>query len=917
MAHHLQENPKGHQQTVSKEAEKIMELKNYQKAVMGDLSAFMDAVDREPDIVKAWQSYWEAKDICVGLGGVPGYRNKVKATPHICMKVPTGGGKTFMACSGLRRIFDKLPANKAKVVIWLVPSDSILSQTIRTLSDTRHPYRQRLDRDFAGRVEIYTKEMLLNGQNFSPDTVREMLTVCVLSYASLRINSTKKDVRKVYQENGNLLRFAEEFQDKDILLADTPDTALIQVLRQLAPVTVVDESHNAGSTLSVEMLNNLNPSFIMELTATPRSTSNIISYVDARELKRESMVKLPVVVFNRHSRQAVIQDAIQLRGNLERQAMAEYAAGGAYIRPMVLFQAQPKVNEDSDTFDKIKSLLVDMGIPQEQIAIKTSKIDDLGNTDLLSQDCPIRYIITVNALKEGWDCPFAYILSSLANKTSKVDVEQILGRILRQPYARQHKAPLLNTSYVLTCSKDFHATLDSIVEGLNKSGFSKKDYRVAEDLPEQTGSSIPEITATQTILPLDEHEAEADEEAKDSFEDIHAEEIRQVIYSAETTGATGLVVNEGNYSDTGSNTSQITSMIEAATSQTIEYTQNVQNTQDDGFAGGEMGEMLHQNAIQSQYKDEVEALRLPQFHKRVVADLFGDEYELLQPENLSEGFSLSEQEANMSFELSTGEMYQVDIQEQGEAVPKYKRASKTDSEFIQKYLESLPPEAQIRQCAATIAQYVNQNDRYVTGEVTEYVGRIIHNMTQDELAAMKTSIPTYAAKILEKIESLEKAYRHKTFKKWLESDRISCKNAYKLPLVITPPNTIDSIPKSLYEAEKADMNGFERTVIDIIASMDNVRWWHRNIERKGFCLNGYINHYPDFLVMTKAGRLVLVETKGDHLDGDDSKTKLELGRKWQEKAGSKYRYYMVFDKKKLDMDGACTLDEFAEIMKEL
>lgn len=214
-------------------------------------------------------------------------------------------------------------------------------------------------------------------------------------------------------------RFAEQFDDESVLLADTPDTALIQILRFLSPVTVVDESHNAGSTLSAEMLNNLNPSFILELTATPRSTSNIISYVDARELKKENMVKLPVVVFNRNSRQAVIQDAIQLRGNLEKQANAEQLSGGKYIRPIVLFQAQPKINEESDTFDKIRELLVEMGIPKEQIAVKTSKVDDLGNIDLLSPNCEIRYIITVNALKEGWDCPFAYILASLANKTSK------------------------------------------------------------------------------------------------------------------------------------------------------------------------------------------------------------------------------------------------------------------------------------------------------------------------------------------------------------------------------------------------------------------------------------------------------------------------------------------------------------------
>ena len=77
----------------------------------------------------------------------------------------------------------------------------------------------------------------------------------------------------------------------------------------------------------------------------------------------------------------------------------------------------------------------------------------------------------MNALKEGWDCPFAYILASLANKTSQIDVEQILGRVLRQPYTRRfQKNPTLNMSYVLTSSNDFKNTLDKIVRGLNSAG---------------------------------------------------------------------------------------------------------------------------------------------------------------------------------------------------------------------------------------------------------------------------------------------------------------------------------------------------------------------------------------------------------------------------------------------------------------
>lgn len=875
-----------------------MELKNYQKKVMNNLSAYMEAVNNSVGLQSAWKNYWMAQDIAVGFGGVPTYNNAIDGVPHICMKVPTGGGKTFMACASIKKIFDAMPLDKPRVVVWLVPSDSILEQTIKNLSDVKHPYRQRLDSDFAGRVGIYTKEMLLNGQNFSPDTVKEMLTVCILSYGSLRIDSRKKDVRKVYQENGNLFRFAEYFKDDDILLSDTPDTALIQALRHLSPVTVVDESHNAGSDLSVEMLNNLNPSLVLDLTATPRNNSNIISYVDARELKKENMVKLPVVVYNRTSRQSVIQDAIQLRGSIERQAIAEEQAGGEYIRPIVLFQAQPNISEESGTFDKIKTMLIDIGIPSEQIAVKTSKVDDIGKTNLISRDCEIRYIITVNALKEGWDCPFAYILASLANKTSQVDVEQILGRILRQPYTKQHSAPLLNTSYVLTCSNDFHNTLENIVKGLNKAGFSRKDYRIGESI---------ELTETSTITPATELEyvqAELPTEQNmgaDVFEDVVLEEVKTALETSTES------------------TSQVVESMEQEAQQAAQaYEEELTAENNDaGFTGGELGDMLNQNEIQAQFRDEVQKLHIPQFFFQSIPDLFGDAYELLEPEHLSEGFSLSGQEAQISFELATGEMYRVDIQEQGEAVPKYKRASKDESEYIREYLAKLPQEKKIIQCTNMICRQINKNNRYATSEIEDYVKRIIQNMTEDELSAMETAIPIYARKIQQKIKSLEDDYREKQFYKWLDSGKVMCRDSYTLPNVITPADTTDAIPYSLYESERNDMNNFENKLIDVVVGLDNIKWWHRIIDRKGMRLNAFINHYPDFMIMMKCGKLVLIEAKGDYLDGDDSKTKLKLGRTWQAQAGQMYRYFMVFEDKNLGMDGAYTLDKFVEMLKEL
>ena len=654
-----------------------MELKNYQQAVMKNLSSYLDCLNRTNNIYTAWTDYWFSQNVSVGFG-VPRYNNAISGVPHVCTKVPTGGGKTFMACAALKRIYDAMPLDKPKVVVWLVPSDPILVQTTKNLTDVTHDYRLRLDRDFGGRVGVYTKEQLLNGQQFSPDTVREMLTVCILSYGSLRIDSKKKDVRKVYQENGNLKAFADYFKDDDVILADTPDTALIQVLRHLSPVVVVDESHNAGSDLSVEMLNILNPSFVLDLTATPRKNSNIISYVDARELKKENMVKLPVVVYNRNDRHSVINDALRLRNQIEKQAIAEKQNGGEYIRPIILFQAQPKTNDDSETFDKIKEMLIDMGIPEDEIGIKTSKVDTISKQNLMSRNCKIRYIITVNALKEGWDCPFAYILASLANKTSTVDVEQILGRILRQPYAKQHKGGLLNSSYVLACSKDFHATLDKIVEGLNKAGFSRKDFRLGE--PESEQPQTPTESFTQTELP--ENSATPD---TDTFDDIRTQNIKVALET------------EKNSTD-----SDITAMIQQAEQQTQQYNDEVKESGNSGFVGGELGDMLNQNGIQAQFREEAQTVRIPQFFLHSTPDLFGDEYELLEPENLSVGFSLSGQDAQVNFELATGEMYTVDIQEEGEAIPKYKRTAKDESEYIREFLAALPPEKKIDQCTKMI-----------------------------------------------------------------------------------------------------------------------------------------------------------------------------------------------------------------------
>ena len=390
-----------------------MILKDYQTQAIKNLEDFLLLLDANKSISESFKEFWASRDV----NARPPYQNNIPRVPQVCFKVPTGGGKTFMATASLKVIFDALPTTQSKVVVWLVPSDTILAQTYKNLSDTAHPYHQRLKDDFNGQFEIYTKAQL----------------------------------------------------------EDTDEISLVNVIRHYRPVVIVDESHHATTDLSLDMLQNFNPSFILELTATPKDTSNIIAYVPAQKLKQAGMVKLPVIVYNRHSQDDVISDSIDFRNMLERVGQSEN------IRPIILFQAESHGKGDRLTFDKIKSELIqNHNIHPEQIAIKTADINDLRGVDLMSVDCPIRYIITINALKEGWDCPFAYILASLANRTSPIDVEQILGRILRRPFTKNFPNDLLNMSYVFTSSADFRQTLNKIVIGLNAAGFSEHEYRVAD-----------------------------------------------------------------------------------------------------------------------------------------------------------------------------------------------------------------------------------------------------------------------------------------------------------------------------------------------------------------------------------------------------------------------------------------------------
>lgn len=885
-----------------------MELKNYQIQVIRDLERFLELLIEKQSISSAYSTLWNEKGVNVGIDGMPPYKTELAGVPQVCFKVPTGGGKTFLAANSIKPIFDSMPHIHPKAVVWLVPSDAILTQTYRTLTDKNHDYRKKIDVDFGNKVEIYSKQQLLNGQNFNPTSVSDNLSVFVLSYDSFR--TSKKDGRKAYQENGSLLPFVRFKQDSGSLLEDTDETALIQVIRKLNPVVIVDESHHATSKLSKEMLQNFNPSFVLDLTATPKNGSNIISFVDARQLKAENMVKLPVIVYNRKSQEDVFVSAISLRRKLENEAVEEQKNGGRYIRPIVLFQAQPRTNDDSTTYDKIKHTLIDMGIPESEIAIKTADRDELKNIDLSSHDCSIRYIITVNALKEGWDCPFAYILATVANRTSSIDVEQILGRILRLPNTRKNKREVLNLSYVITSSNAFYATLDKVVAGLNAAGFTSKDYRIDDYVEQDTEFPVEQAGNIQTELKLDNDVTDDTNNVSDEIDSLNVDFVREQI--------SPFVNNENMELQSQSKVNDaVTDMLDHAKTQNELYWQDFEKTEEYLPVPPEVGNKMKHYKINQLYASEAGQLEIPQFMIETGRSLFSEhEHQVLTKENLYAGFSLLDKDTVIDFDSIDSEIARIDIDD-SDALPKAWKLQGFDSQNVKQWFDEQPSDRKMRLCKDMIIKKLSKNNAINDRDLEVYVDRIIQNLTEDQLTDMEQTPGIYVLKINKKVNSLLNEYAKKMFYEWVEQDKISCQPSYKLPREISPTNTIASIPKSLYNEEEKFDTEYERKVVMELSSLNNIKWWHRNMARKGFAINGAVNAYPDIMVRTESGKLLLIETKGDQLENSESREKAETGAKWAEMAGRMYKYYMVFETKNPGYNGAYSYEEFMRIVKEL
>lgn len=443
----------------------MIELKHYQTQTLEALKAYLeaarfkgakaafDAFNKEG--VPSWKAYQP-------MEGLP-------ETPFVCLRLPTGGGKTLLAAHTVKIATEAYLEREFPLVLWLMPTKTIREQTLETLRKPGNPNHETLRKAFDGRVTVID---IADFAQLRPHDLKSRACIVVGTIQTLKVKSSEG--RKVYAHNENLEAHFAGVPDHIEGLDRNDDGKIRYSFRNLLavhrPLVIVDEAHNAGTELSDVMMRRIRARCIVEFTATPAPDSNVLHNVSATALKAEEMIKLPIRLKEHGNWEEAVHDAI-----LTRQRLAELAAkDSAYIRPIVLYQAE-KRNQDVTKDVLLKHLTDVENIKREKIAVVTGDQKELDGINLFDRACPIEHVITIEALKEGWDCSFAYVFCSVANVHSKKDVEQILGRVLRMPYAKRRSDDELNRAYAHVARSGWPHAVSQLHDRLVDMGFDDRE----------------------------------------------------------------------------------------------------------------------------------------------------------------------------------------------------------------------------------------------------------------------------------------------------------------------------------------------------------------------------------------------------------------------------------------------------------
>ena len=861
-----------------------MQLKQYQTDTLAILRRFFEEA-RLAGPKAAYEVIVSEPDLVDRLGRYAGAYSPLKelpGVPYVCLRLPTGGGKTLLAAHAVAVARDAWIEKDHPLVLWLVPSNTIRRQTVETLKNTSHPYRQALDDAFDRRVRVFD---IADFTQVRPQDLRDQCCIVVGTIQTLRVSNTEG--RKVYAHHEELEPHFSTLSGRapglETFAEGGVKYSFANLMHLHQPLMIVDEAHNAVTGLTREMQERVNPAAIIEFSATPRSKSNILYSVSAQELKRAQMIKLPIILSEHDSWQNAVNGAIAARSSLAEKAEDD----PGHIRPIVLFQAQPKNQEVS--VKVLKEYLVEVErIPENRIVIATGVQRQLDGVNLFEPDCPVEYVITVEALKEGWDCSFAYIFCSVSRVRSAVDVEQLLGRVLRMPYAERRRARELNQAYAFLSETDFGEAARTLVDKLVKMGFEEEE---ASDNVEYVQPGFEFGGGDESA------EVEETPDLTFSYTLMETSEMLAALQDAEQHGVT---VRE---TTAGAVEIEVAGPIDAEAEQLIydaipvaerhgvaEAIKSYQEQVERRWSPAKRGEAFNVPGLSTEIQGELKFADtdlLMEYHDWSLLD---------HPARLKESeFAVRE----------TARSFEIDLD--GERVT-YQFAREQEQLVLDVDVEGWTQEGLVQWLDRQVRQPdIGQAElqKWLSGLTTYLL-----NTRQLHIAALMRCKFILARRIRDKIDEIRRQERNNVYQQHLFAPgakpevsfdhgftfRDGMYRGHRLYRGQWKPGKHFLGPDQVPDFD-GKPGGEEEQCAQVIDSMPAVKYWIRNVARDpaSFWLPTVAGKfYPDFVAQMEDGRLLVAEYKGAHIaEGTETAEKRAIGALWQRKSDGKGIFVVV------------------------
>jgi type III restriction enzyme len=868
----------------------LTQLKDYQEALLKDYGCFLARCRELKNPADAFsESTLSHFGHALPYTSLPG----ADAVPYVCLRVPTGGGKTRLAGQAIKRVNNEFLATEHSLVLWLVPSDPIREQTLHALKTPGELLHQDM-RDLFGAVHVLDINEALYLQ---PATLNTGNTIIVATMQSFKRDTD--DGLRVYRQNGALMPHFDGVSPEQ-----KGEHSLLDVIRLRRPFVIVDEAHNQGTPLAMDTLVRFNPSCILELTATPdraNQPSNVLRSVSAATLQAEDMLKLPLELAIHPEWRVSLAEAIARLRQLEKDEELERQQTGENIKPVVmLIQAERKAgHKETFTPERVKKYLIeDFNIEAETIAIATGARDELAGKRLNDPDYP-QFIITVDKLREGWDCPNAYVLFSFRNTTSATAVEQVLGRVLRMPHVKRKQQEGLNRSYAYVVSSELAATVQGLRDGLVQSGFERLETRdLIRTNQDEVAPPMGDLFAPQgdLVVPLPEISL-PDSSKQVVLPDATVLELlpKALLEKVEVSPESGTLTVRG-----GATAKQIQQLAETFTQP--EAVKNVRERLDTALAIASAPPTREPTQAEQGTSVKVPLLGYTQFSFFDVFDetpLLDADWEVtdFDPELTESEFSHDvEAMRRASLTISQLEKIECDVYDRldGQLALFGAEVGWTVNDLIYWLDRNLP-------------FHYSERDQKVAWLITaiDYLIKQ-RSFSLDELAYRKFRLrgalqrKMAAGLVLAKQKVFDDLFVDETifsvrdeYSIVLEQGRYAYDFQYTglLPLKRHFFPVIGNLKNAGEEFECAEF---------IANQLSGVEWWVRNVERKptSFWLQTASDRfYPDFLLKMENGPLVAIEYKGAHIaDGRDSQEKQRIGDLWARRSEGRCRFVWVENK---------------------